>query len=92
MQFTTVAAFAVSTDYDQTAQKYAAWSLIYTAHFAQTLLTKALFKINPFPDKKQMTLSKLKAFANDKINVTKMIISVFDRVQNIMEKGENAGY
>ena len=32
----------------------------------------------------------MKAFADDKLNVTKMIISVFDRVENIVGKGEIA--
>ena len=35
--------------------------------------------------------SILKAFADDKIRVFKMMIFVFDRVENIMGKGENAG-
>ena len=35
--------------------------------------------------------TKLKAFADDKLNVTKKIISVFDRVENIVGKGEIAG-
>ena len=47
---------------------------------------------NSFPDDKNLTMSKLKAFADDKINVTYMIIFVFDRVENIVGKGENAGY
>ena len=47
--------------------------------------------INTFPDDKNLTLYKLKAFADDKINATKMIISVSDRVENIVGKGENAG-
>ena len=34
----------------------------------------------------------MKAFADDKINLTQMIISVFDRVENIVGRGENAGY
>ena len=46
---------------------------------------------NPLPDDKILTLFKLKAFANDNINVIEMIISVFDRVENILGKGENAG-
>ena len=37
-------------------------------------------------------MAKLKALADDKINEAQMMISVFDRVENIMEKGENAGY
>ena len=36
--------------------------------------------------------TKFKAFADNKINVAQMLISVFDRVENIMGKGENAGY
>ena len=46
--------------------------------------------INPLPDDKILDWSKLKAFADDKLNVTKMIISVFDRVENIVGKGEIA--
>ena len=34
--------------------------------------------------------TKLKAFADDKLIVTKMITSVFDRVENIVGKGEIA--
>ena len=37
-----------------------------------------------------MDQTKLKAFADDKLNVTKMIISVFDIVENIVGKGEIA--
>ena len=40
---------------------------------------------------KTLDQTKLKAFADDKLNVTKMMISVFDRVENIVEKGEIAG-
>ena len=32
----------------------------------------------------------MKAFVDDKLNVTKMIISVFDRVENIVQKGKIA--
>ena len=45
---------------------------------------------NPFPYDKILDHTKLKAFADDKLNVTKMIISVFDRVENIVGKGEIA--
>ena len=34
--------------------------------------------------------TKLKAFADDKLNLAKMIISVFDRVEIIVGKGEIA--
>ena len=33
-----------------------------------------------------------KAFADDKIKVPKLTIFVFDRVENTLGKGENAGY
>ena len=36
--------------------------------------------------------SKLKAFAGDKINVTQKLKFVLGRVENIVGKGENAGY
>ena len=37
-------------------------------------------------------MTKLKAFADDKLNVTKMTISLFERVENTVGKEENAGY
>ena len=44
--------------------------------------------VNPFPHDKILGQTKLKAFADDKLNVTKMVISVFDRVENIVGKRE----
>ena len=44
------------------------------------------------PNNKILDRSKLKAFADDKIKVRKMMIFVFARVENIVGKGENAGY
>ena len=35
-------------------------------------------------------MTKLKTFADDKWNVAKMTISLFDRVENTVGKGENA--
>ena len=46
--------------------------------------------LNPFPHDKILDQTKLKAFADDKLNGAKMIISVFDRVENIVGKGEIA--
>ena len=43
--------------------------------------------LNPFPHHKVLDQTKLKEFADDKLNVTKMIISVFDREENIVGKG-----
>ena len=36
--------------------------------------------------------NKLKAFADDKCNVAKIMIPVSDRVEDIVGKGGNAGY
>ena len=49
------------------------------------------FKINMFnslPNDKILALIKLKAVADDKFNVAVH----YDRVENIVGKGENAGY
>ena len=34
----------------------------------------------------------MRAFADDKINFAEMMISLSDRAENIVGKGENAGY
>ena len=48
--------------------------------------------LNPSPNDKILNVTKLKAFTDNKINVAKMMISVFDRLENIMGKEESAGY
>ena len=48
--------------------------------------------VNPLPDDKVLGLSKLKAFADDKLNITQNIKVVFHRIKNIVGKEENAGY
>ena len=48
--------------------------------------------LNFLPDDKVLDLSKLKAFADDKIDVTEILKFVSRRVENIVGKGENAGY
>ena len=45
---------------------------------------------NPFPHDKILDHTKLKAFADDKLNVTKMVISVLEKVDNIVGKVEIA--
>ena len=42
--------------------------------------------INPFPHYKILDQTKLKAFADGKLNVAKIIISVFDRVETLWEE------
>ena len=53
---------------------------------------KLTVSVNSLQNDKILDVTKLKAFADDKINVAQMMISVFDRVENIVEKRENAGY
>ena len=48
--------------------------------------------INALPNDKYLDLSKLKAFADDKLNSTDKLKFVLGRVENIVRKGENAGY
>ena len=46
---------------------------------------------NSLPNHKILDWSKLKAFADNKINVTEKLKFVLKRVENILGKGENAG-
>ena len=46
--------------------------------------------IKSLPNNKILVMTKLKVFADDKLNVAKMLFSLFDRVENSAEKGENA--
>ena len=48
--------------------------------------------VNSLPNDKILDMTKLKVFTDDKINVAQIMISVSDRVENIVGKGENAGY
>ena len=48
--------------------------------------------INFSANNKILDQSKLKAFADDKLNIAKIIISLFEGVENTVEKEENAGY
>ena len=47
--------------------------------------------INSLPSDRFLNLSKLKAFGDDKINVTEKLKFEFARVEIIVGKGENAG-
>ena len=48
--------------------------------------------VNSLPNNKILYCSKLKAFADNKINVTEKSKFALERVVNIVGKGENAGY
>ena len=48
--------------------------------------------INSLPNDKILAMAKLRAFAGDKLSGSNFMIYVFDMVENIVGKGENAGY
>ena len=48
--------------------------------------------VNSLPNNKILDWSKFKTFADDAINVTEKLKFVLGRVENIVGKGENAGY
>ena len=47
---------------------------------------------NPLPNDKFLVVTKLTAFADNKLNVAKMTIFLFARAENTVGKGENAIY
>ena len=59
---------------------------------SQNPLYWAIFFFNSLPNGKILDVTKLKAFVEDKINIAQITISVFDRVENIVGKGESAAY
>ena len=65
---------------------------IYYSCLPFSLYVENMYSIIPFPHDKILKQTKLTAFADDKLNVTKMIISVFDRVENIVGKRRNCLY
>ena len=44
--------------------------------------------INPLPNNRILDVTELKAFADDKSNVAKMTISLFDKAENTVGKGK----
>ena len=63
--------------------------LICTGHKVNCCCEKCF---NTLPNDKLLDVSKLKAFADDKINVTLKQKFFFEIDRNIVGKGENAGY
>ena len=49
-------------------------------------------QFNPLPNDKILHKSKLKAVADNKINVAEKLKTVLGRMENIVGKEENAGY
>ena len=60
--------------------------------FTDLILIAQSNSFNPFPNDKILDTIKLKAFADDKLNIAKMTVSPFDRVKTAVGKGENASY
>ena len=50
------------------------------------------FVLNYLSNDKILDITKLEAFADDKLNFIKMTISLFDTVENTLGKGENARF
>ena len=64
------------------------WSIInLIGHFSHILST--LYSLT---HDKILDWTELKAFADDKINIAEMMISLSDRLENIVGKRENAGF
>ena len=66
---------------------------VHTSLFYHLILSTKLHQMpfNPLTNDKISDWSKSKAFADEKINVTKKLKLVLGRVENIEGKGENAG-
>ena len=50
------------------------------------------FDLTLYQTKKILDVTKLKAFSDDKVNEAQLMISIFGKAENIVGKGENAGY
>ena len=48
--------------------------------------------MNVLPNKKILDWTKLKAFEDNNLDNAEIMISAYDRLKNIVGKGENAGY
>ena len=55
-------------------------------------INQSVNRVNSSPNNKILEWFKLKVFADDKVNVAKMMISFFDREESTVGKGENTGY
>ena len=55
-------------------------------------VVKCIKYLNSLPNDKVLAWFKLKAFADNLINISANLIFVLEEIKNIVEKGENAGY
>ena len=61
-------------------------------HYFLLFFPPRCFLFNPLPNNKHLDVTKLKAFEDDKLNINYMTILLFNRLENTVGKGENAGY
>ena len=54
--------------------------------------TNRFHLVNPLPNDKFLDWTKFKAFAGEKYSVAKIMIAFFDNIENIVGKGEKAGF
>ena len=66
--------------------------LLISQCFLLYIALTLIFCFNSLPHDKILDWSKFKAFADDKLNATKKLKFVLVRVENIVGKGEDAGY
>ena len=74
-------------------------SIFYLSHnvfksciFQGCLTLSLIHNFNSLPNDKILDLSKLKAFSDDNLNVYQKLKFALGRVEDIVGKGENAGY
>ena len=65
---------------------------LFTAELEETKNWHMKSRDNALANKNFLDWSKLKAFADNKINAIEKLKFVFGRAKNIVEIGENAGY
>ena len=65
-----------------------------TIHYNSEFVTDPIYPIlfNRLPNNKILDRSKLKVFADDKINTSEKLKFVLRKVESIVGKGENASY
>ena len=66
--------------------------LIFNCTIPSIDKSKQKIVFDSLQNKKTLAWSKLKAFAEDKIDIVKMMITLLSRVENTVGKGENADY
>ena len=54
--------------------------------------TNSFYSLNSLPNNKILDWFLLKAFADDRVKLAKIMIFVFNRIENIVGKGQIAGY